>query len=204
MPVHVARKPLSDQRGLAQALYVQGFGPAVISQKTGVKRETVSTWAKRFKWTAVRDNLAEETAKACKVVVSNSLERESERMRSQFAGILSNHVSSLAQVPAKANLGHIQKVGQAIEPLARTAKAVFDWGNKVELGLIVAGEMTQAIDIEAEPTQPQAITEHAITSDGPAQQESPAEAVGGNAGNTAPTEAAHPEAAAPRGAATAV
>lgn len=63
-------------------------------------------------------------------------------LKDSMAGVLQAHTDALAQVPAKANLGHIIAVGAALEPLVRSAKVVHGWGDETVQGLIV--DMRQA------------------------------------------------------------
>jgi len=81
----------------------------------------------------------------------NSLESASEALRNDFAALLGKHSLALAKVPAKANLKHIKAAGEALEPLVRSAKTVFDWGSTDAAGLVVVGRMKQAIEAEEVP-----------------------------------------------------
>lgn len=67
----------------------------------------------------------------------------SQALRSTFSDILAAHAGKLAEIPAKANLKHLAQVGAAMEPLARTAKIVHDWGSEQPNALVVAGLFAQ-------------------------------------------------------------
>lgn len=75
----------------------------------------------------------------------------SEALRNQFANILANHANKLAEIPARANLKHLARVGSAMEPLARTAKLVHDWGSEQPNALVVAGLFSEPRAQEALP-----------------------------------------------------
>ncbi len=62
----------------------------------------------------------------------------SDILKRSMADILQSHTESLAQIPAKANLDHIQSVGAALEPLVRSAKVVHGWGDEQAQGLIIS------------------------------------------------------------------
>lgn len=62
--------------------------------------------------------------------------RASELLRGDVENILQSHVGKLKDIPAKANLKHIKAVGDALEPLVRSAKIVHGWGSETEDGLV--------------------------------------------------------------------
>ncbi len=63
----------------------------------------------------------------------------SEALRSSMADILQSHTTKLSQIPARANLKHIKQIGEAIEPLARTAKIVHGWSDSGAMAIVTAG-----------------------------------------------------------------
>lgn len=65
-------------------------------------------------------------------------------LRDQFSDLLAQHTAALSKVPVKPNLKHITKLGQAMEPLARTAKIVHDWGNDSPSGIVMMGQTSLA------------------------------------------------------------
>jgi hypothetical protein len=67
----------------------------------------------------------------------------SQILKEQMSGLLEQHTGALAQVKVKADLKHITRVGQALEPLARTAKIVHGWGDESVSGLISIGVVEQ-------------------------------------------------------------
>lgn len=77
-------------------------------------------------------------------VANTMLRDESDRIKRDMSELLQNHVSALSQIPAKANLKHIQSVGAALEPLVRSAKVVHGWGGETSTGIVVVGSMKQA------------------------------------------------------------
>lgn len=87
-----------------------------------------------------------------------------EALREQFADILTKHGAALAKVPAKRNLAHIRKVGDAFEPLARVAKIVHDWGNTQTVGLVALRSVNQVEQAE-QPAIECKTTQEACVSD---------------------------------------
>ena len=84
-------------------------------------------------------------------VAAQAVEKASERLRETFGDLLARHVGALAKVPVKSNLKHLARVGQVMEPLARTAKIVHGWDSQDKAGLLL--EMCDAgAVIEIEPT----------------------------------------------------
>jgi hypothetical protein len=86
----------------------------------------------------------------------------SQAVRHEFAQHIQKHSTALGKVPARANLRHLKRVADVMEPLARTAKVVFDWGSDKPTGLILIGdvetadETPQAIDVQSVATENQA------------------------------------------------
>ena len=74
----------------------------------------------------------------------------SEVLKRSMAEILQNHTGALAAVKAKSNLKHITQVGNALEPLVRSAKVVHGWGDSDKAGLVVIGAVRQS-DPDAQP-----------------------------------------------------
>ena len=86
-------------------------------------------------------------------VALKAVSAASEALRHQFGDILAKHGEALSKVPAKRNLAHIRKVGEAFEPLARIGKIVHDWGQGGASGLVVIGGRPEpdAIEVEVAP-----------------------------------------------------
>lgn len=141
---------------LAQGKELSEVAPLVGSKtpeslRVGLNRKGVTVTAAK-----VLQNVAGRT---CSVTMR--IATEASRLLREDAGvILQSHVSKLKEVPAKANLAHIQRVGQALEPLIRSAKIVHDWGNQEATGLVMSGLLTddttvatpqEPIDIEGAP-----------------------------------------------------
>jgi hypothetical protein len=95
-------------------------------------------------------NIARLTTVARKVV-----SEQSRALKEDMASILAEHVSKLKEVKPRANLKHIRQLGEAIEPLVRSAKIVHNWGDETVAGLDMSGiyEAQGAIDIQATPQQ---------------------------------------------------
>jgi hypothetical protein len=81
-------------------------------------------------------------------VAVKCVSQASEALKAQFSDILAKHGEALSKVPAKRNLTHIRKVGEAFEPLARIGKIVHDWGSSQSIGLISIGAASQVEQAE--------------------------------------------------------
>lgn len=149
-------KPLEINREIVKTLYLQGYTTKTICDQTGCTPTALKTWRNRFKWN-------QQVAEAREIAVTHSagVQSRSLALRETLADVLAKHSAALAKVPASPNLKHIKQVGDALEPLTRSAKTVFDWGNDKPNALIVMGDM-RALDqkkqfplIEAEqPNEP--------------------------------------------------
>lgn len=118
--------------------------------------------------TAKRARALEPVGERRTSVALSIVSEASAALRAQFSDILSNHASKLAEVPAKANLKHLRQVGDALEPLARTAKIVHDWGSEQPNALVMVGMFSdqkpqetiepakdiQAVVVEETPSEP--------------------------------------------------
>lgn len=77
------------------------------------------------------DNMAKE-----------ALAKHSEETRAALSTSVLEHSQALAKVKAKPNLKHIKALGQAIEPLARSAKIIHGWGDAQKQSLVNIQVMT--------------------------------------------------------------
>lgn len=158
-------KALTVDRNFVQALFMAGLKLAEISKQTGVSVPTIHTWCSRYGWQKARS----ETIKKVETVYTG-LQSRSLGLRETFATDLQQTASALAKVPLKANYKAIRQRVECLEPLARTAKTVFGWGDETKAGLIVVGDIRQLEQASTKPVietevqvdtqaQPQALPE---------------------------------------------
>lgn len=150
-------EPASKQRRkrvnyvLAATLVAQGITLADAAKETGAKNANVLAVGLRRKGvTATIARAIEPTPNHIKTITAKVANQASELLRTRFSRTLDKHAEALEQVETKPDLDHIQRVGQALEPLARTAKIVHDWGNETKLGLVALGvveQLDQAQDV---------------------------------------------------------
>ena len=130
-----------------KALFLQGLTPSRIEASTGIKASTVSQWATRKKWVALRDGLTLTIVKpGGKTVLSEPRSRLadlSQSLREQMADILQAQTSKLAKLSSPSTVNGVRAIAATLEPLARTAKLVHDWGSDRPIGIVLAGELAQ-------------------------------------------------------------
>lgn len=149
-----AEKPNKKHRinyALAATLIASGASLAQAAERSGAANAlTLKTCLRRkgLTFNAIRNS--EGNLDNMQRVATRAVSQASEALRAQFGDILAAHGAALAKVPAKRNLAHIRKVGEAFEPLARTAKIVHDWGSSQSVGIVSLGVVTQAEAEEAE------------------------------------------------------
>lgn len=158
---------------LAQGMDLEQIAPQVgaktpNSLRVGLNRKGVNVTAAK-----VLQNIAGRTCSVTLRIASQA----SEILRRDASDILQAHVSKLKEVPAKANLAHIERVGQALEPLIRSAKIVHDWGNQEAQGVVMAGLLDDATPVTdtQEPIQIESSTLPVVdsTQPNPSSQDNP-------------------------------
>lgn len=141
------RKDTSQSQDLARSLFYQGTKYAVIAEELGVSAVTIRKWASRGGWSQnLKDSksiIVTRGLNAIRRETTGQLANASQALRETLSEVLAQHSAALAKVPAKANLKHLAKVGAAIEPLARTAKIVHDWGSEGPQGVVLMTSLVQ-------------------------------------------------------------
>jgi hypothetical protein len=135
-----------------KALFVQGFTPTQIARKTGLNADTVSTWSKRGNWTALRSRTCESLSQPLEKLAALTIAERSARVRSALADELGESVGALRQTVAKPDLQHLNQRAEVSGKLTSSASKVFGWYDGGETPLIVIGEMSRALEFEAEVT----------------------------------------------------
>lgn len=141
---------------LAATMLAQGANPEEIPQMVGAKnlnslkvglhrRGVTLTQARVLK--AVSDGTCSLTMKVAS--------QASRLLRQDMSDVLAKHTAALKEIKPRANLKHLKQIGEVIEPLARTAKLVHDWGSDSSATLDMSGiaDEQQSIEIEATPQQ---------------------------------------------------
>ena len=158
----------AETREIVKSLWIQGVTNERILQQTGVKPGTLKTWTKRYNWPLLRSKVKQDVDRACVVVVQDGLANASEALRGKMSALLEKHTESLAKVSAKPSLKHIQQVGAALEPLVRSAKAVYDWGQQDSIGIVQVSAVRDALEVEAQVTSEPVVASSVVSSE-PAQ-----------------------------------
>ena len=129
---------------LAATLIAQGVTLGEIAEQVGAKDAN-----------SLRVGLARKgvTVNKCKVlpgatdrstpVTLRLASQASDILRNRLSTHLDRHMEAMGKVPARADLKHLKQVCEVLEPLARTAKIVHDWGNETKLGLVALGVVEQ-------------------------------------------------------------
>jgi transposase len=169
-PVNSRRIYTETERETVKLMVMQGVRYPIIAAETGISLQTVKNWACREKWNQpMRTAQLIAEARTVKIVAretTSQLASASQALREVFASTLAQHADALAKVAVKPNLKHLKRVGEAIEPLARTAKIVHDWGAGSIQGVILAGSLEvdkgdqpRALDVTSavEQVEPQAV-----------------------------------------------
>jgi hypothetical protein len=144
--------PLPVDRKLVEALYMSGLRPCEIGKRMGLRPATIAGWAHRFGWYLA----LQKATPLVEYGPGNGHSRASISLRHQFSDELAKTATALGKVPYKSNLRELKKRADVLEPLARTAKIVHDWGNETKPGLII--DMKQ-VEVTALPEPETALPE---------------------------------------------
>lgn len=142
---------------LAATLLAQGMDLPEVAPQVGAKTpESLRVGLNRKGVTVTAAKVLQNATGSKSTVILKLASQASEILRKDAGEILQAHVSKFKEIPAKANLSHIQRVGQALEPLIRSAKIVHDWGNQEATGLVMSGLLTdetpqESIDVGGTP-----------------------------------------------------
>lgn len=149
---------------LAATLLASGIHPDEIAPKVGAKNSNVlmvglckrGVNARNAKNPGLGTNVSLS-------LVHRVASQASDLLRKDFADILQSHTSELKKIAPRPSLRHLRAVGDALEPLARTAKIVHDWGNTEAQGMILVGDVASAeaqeTTIDIPSTQPVVVSE---------------------------------------------
>ena len=145
---------------LAATLLASGMPMSEIAPQVGAKNANVLKVGLCKK--GVNARLAQSPPQANRVsmsLVQKVANQASEILKRDMGDVLASHTSALKQVPSKVDLEHIQKVGNALEPLARAAKLVYSWGDEQIQGIVSLGVVEQidqaqdALEVESSVSQ---------------------------------------------------
>src|SRR5512140_2842583 len=97
------RKSLSKEtKELCRELAIQGLPLATIGLQTGVNANTISTWQKRERWTALRSKTCETLTKTGEKLATLTIAEASSKVRHSLAQELQTQTEILVQNPVKA------------------------------------------------------------------------------------------------------
>lgn len=125
---------------LAATLVAQGVTLEEAALQSGAKNaNSLRCGLARKGVTALQVRRSDHATERALSVATKVVSQASEVLRSDLASLLQKHVGALSTIPAKPNLKHIKAIGDAIEPLTRSAKIVHDWGSEQPNALILSG-----------------------------------------------------------------
>lgn len=150
---------------LAATLISSGVSLEDAALQCGAKNANVLRVVLARKGVTVRQAQSLELVGDRKANVTMSIVSEASRaLRAQFANELAQTASKLSEIPAKADLKSLRQRAEVLEPLARTAKIVHDWGSEQPNALVVAGLFSEP---RAQETLPAATDIQAVVCDAP-------------------------------------
>jgi transposase len=118
------------------------FGVTPASAKVGMVRRGVTKEILRNR---------EATRQRAERVAEDSLSAASERLRGKLSCELEKTADKLSGIAVRSSLENLKRRAEVLEPLARTAKVVHDWGSEKPGGLVLVGVMKQC---DPEAVQP--------------------------------------------------
>ena len=121
-------------RDTAKCLFLQGVRTEVIAVQLSVRPGLIRNWASRYGWV-----LAASESRIIKKRVGEMSRQATDgaKLRESFAKTLEIHAAALEQVKGKPSISRIKAVGEALEPLVRSAKIVHSWGSEAPGGLVL-------------------------------------------------------------------
>jgi hypothetical protein len=151
----------------AAILRTQGLNWKAIAPLVGAKNEKVlyATMSRKGLIKTLASH-SELLTKKAEFAANTTLERLSGQSRKSAASVVDKHLAALDSVPAKPSLKHLRAVGEALEPLVRSADKVHGWSSQEEAGLLCINStetlLVQAVDNQGQvelPGQPVALSD---------------------------------------------
>jgi hypothetical protein len=104
------------------------------------------------------------SAERCTNVAIRVASEASERLRERFSKVLDREMAKIEKPNVSTKtLKKVRAIGETIEPLARTAKVVHNWGDGSTSGLVVVGAMNSADMPISDPIDISPIEEKRLT-----------------------------------------
>jgi hypothetical protein len=110
--------------------------------------------------------VTQDYTRAAVASAHRQIDKIGESVRSQLGGALERNATALASQPAARTIVGVKQFGDALEPLVRSAKTIFDWGTRIEGGIIAMdclgtedAEEAPAIDVAEVPPEPVKVPE---------------------------------------------
>jgi len=119
----------------ACSLYAAGRTCRQIGVELGVNPDTVKCWAKRGKWGQVRAQTYEVTRAEPLRAVARELADLGARTRGNLATVVDNAAAVVAN-EQPTTVRQVKELGEAVEPLVRSAKVLHGWADTGEHPLI--------------------------------------------------------------------
>lgn len=136
---------------LAATLLASGATLAQAAEKAGAANATALRVCMARKGVTVKQiRTGEHHLEHIATVARRAVSQASEEMRELLGGELAKTTAALSKVRLKANVRDLKARADVLEPLARTAKIVHDWGNTQAVGLISLGGVNQVEQLETE------------------------------------------------------
>jgi hypothetical protein len=124
---------LQADRGIVQALYMQGFSPPQIAAKTGLNPGTITTWSHRYGWKKARAQATEmvkSVVHASTPILSKTVAGTSDRVRESLATELEKQVNKLAEIPIAPGLNGLARKATVTKLLVDAARPVMGWDDQ--------------------------------------------------------------------------
>ena len=142
-------KPLNTDWNLVQALWLQGFNPTQISEKTGLKLAAIKSRAYRFKWNDLKSKtkafLKAESEPGLAMAVAKDLAEQSKRAKEELANVVADQIKLLKANPAKtlAKLSGKNGLAATTQTIVNTAAKLHSWDSQGNRSLIQIGTLNQ-------------------------------------------------------------
>ena len=124
----------------ACSLYAAGRTCRQIGVELGVNPDTVKCWAKRGKWGQVRAQTYEVTRAEPLRAVARELADLGARTRGNLATAVDNAAAVVAN-EQPTTVRQVKELGEAVEPLVRSAKVLHGWADTGDHPLVQIGQV---------------------------------------------------------------
>jgi hypothetical protein len=116
-------------RERCEALYKSSLLPAAISKQTGVRKGTITQWAKRYHWTEKRDKIVLGSGKDVAATIAHEFEHQSDEVRGLLAVEAVRQASELAVNP--------NSTAATFKTVVDAADKLFGWSKQEGTGCLI-------------------------------------------------------------------